>query len=86
MKYKSLTTDGKKPYFDQEGNLFLPTTMKFGGQFNPKLTAREWLVLQWLNTDNKEYAPEGYKERLVGSRTTYWRARKSLKEKGFISG
>lgn len=69
-------------FFDDEGNLYIPHSLKMCGELEPKLTPIEWFIWIFL-TSNK---PEKMKELspIMGSRATIWRAKKSLKEKGYL--
>lgn len=72
-----------QPFFDDEGNLYIPNNLKFGGEMNPPLRPREWFYYVLINTKNIP-TNEDYFIKLVGSKSTIWRAKKSLKKKGYL--
>ena len=69
-----------KPYFDKKGNWYIPKNIKMGGELNPKLSPREWLVWILLNSKN---LPKNHLD-LLGSRATIWRTKKKLVKKGYL--
>lgn len=69
-----------KPFFDPNKNFYIPASIPFGGELNPKLKPREWWC--WI-LDNSLNSPKGIYRHLVGTPTTVWRIRKSLKIKGY---
>jgi len=81
MSKPTIFTDELRPYFDKEKNLAIPNSVKFPGQAKPKLKITEWWMLLMLNSGD---VPDSMYENLVGSRTTQWRAKKGLKEKGYL--
>ena len=72
----------RKGYFDKGGNWHIPNSTKFGGQMNPKLKPREWFYWLLENSTNK---PPNIYDILIGSRTTQWRVKKKLVEKGYLT-
>lgn len=69
------------------GNLYSPNDIKFGGETDPPLRPREWLVLLFLQTDKSKLLPNKIKKiksAICGSRTTFWRTKKKLKKKGYL--
>jgi len=69
-----------KPFFDPKGNWYIPSTIPFAGELNPKLKPKEWFC--WL-LDNSLNTPRKAYRNLVGTPTTVWRIRKKLREKGY---
>lgn len=76
----------EKPYLDKNGRWYLPSDIQF---LQRNMTPREWLALVYYST-NKELCSnkkvlEGFKRYFLGaSRSTAWRIKKSLKEKGYL--
>lgn len=76
-----------KAYFDEDGNLWMYKTLPFGGNLNPKITSREWFYLLFEACKEKPFPQEKVKHFIdsnLGSRSTQWRTKKSLKEKGYL--
>lgn len=71
-----------RPVFDEVGNFWIPNNIPLPGKMNPKLSIREWFC--WI-LDSSPNATNDHYDNLVGCRVTVWRARKSLKEKGYLS-
>jgi len=69
------------PSFDDNGNWYLPTDIKFGGKMKPKLKPREWLLYQALKSKN---LPSWFLKEVVGSRATIYRLKASLRKKGYL--
>jgi hypothetical protein len=85
MSKKKLTKS--KLYFDREGNLYIPNDIKFAGEINPPLKAKEWWLLVLESSDKSQMAEGKYKElvkNLIGSKQVEYRVRKSLKEKKYL--
>jgi len=81
---KTIFRDEKRPYIDEEGNLIIPTSIKFGGETLPTLKPREWFYLLYEKTkDNKRGDLIKYKKGVCGSAPTLSRIKKSLKQKGY---
>lgn len=76
-----------KAYFDKEGNLFLEKGIKFGGQLKPSVRPREWFYLLLKACEEKGTLPDSVsriRANWTGSRTTEWRLKKALIEKGYL--
>jgi hypothetical protein len=71
----------ERPYFKKNGDWYIPYSIPWGGRLNPKLKPIEWFCWVLLNSEN---APAEIWKSLVGSRTTIWRVKKILKEKGYL--
>lgn len=71
---------GDKPFFDPQGNWYIPNSIPLPGELNPKLKPREWFC--WI-LDNSLNTPKKSYKNLVGTLTTVWRLRKQLREKGY---
>ncbi len=76
-----------KPYFDKKGSLFFPKDIKFGGEVNPSLNPKEWLFLV-LTMADKSQLSEKHIEKLfndlTGSKSSQYRIKHSLCEKGYL--
>ena len=78
-----MTSKWKKSYksfFNKDG-WWMTNNIPFGGKLSPKLKPSEWLYWVLLNTENADKETISL---VVGSRTTVWRIRKILKEKGYL--
>lgn len=80
----------KKIFFDPEGNLFFPRNIKFWWELKPPLSLKEWWFLVFkmadkslLSEEKRKRKEESFKE-FFGSKTTIYRIKKSLKEKGYL--
>jgi len=76
-----------KPYFDKQGNLYMPNDLKFGGEVNPSLNPKEWWFLILEIANKSKITEKKYRELvdiLIGSKQTKYRIKKSLKEKGYL--
>ncbi len=71
----------RKPYFDKQGNWFIPSEVPFGSLLEPKLKPREWFCWLLINSKN---VPDNAWKNLVGHPTNVWRIKKKLKEKGYL--
>lgn len=71
----------RKPFFNPDGDWFIPSEVPFGGELNPKLKPREWFCWLLLNSKN---VPEIAWKNLVGVSTTIWRTKNKLKDKGYL--
>ena len=67
----------EKPFFDPQGNWYIPKTTPFGGQLTPELKPTEWLVFL---LDNSINVPKDAYKHLIGASSTVWRIRKRLKD------
>lgn len=78
---------GKPLFLDETGNMSIDTGWWKRTRWI-MLTPREQFVLMWLNLDTSRCADaeavRKWERQLCGSRTTAWRARKRLAEKGAI--
>ena len=77
----------QKIFFDGEGNLWIPKNIKFSGELTPPLTPREWFFLLIMTSDMSKLPPERkgrIKKSFIGSRSTFYRIRKSLIKKGYL--
>ena len=77
----------QKPYFDEQGNFYIPKNIKMGGELNPKLKIGEWFYLLFQIADKKTMKKEIFKKILsnvFGSKSNQYRIKKSLKEKGYL--
>lgn len=74
--------------FDKKGNLWFDENVKFAGQLNPKVSAREWFYLLWEATreSRKKFKIDknDMKKSWLGSSVTQWRTKKSLLAKGYL--
>jgi len=75
-----------KPRLDDKGNWLLPRgNIRFPGELAPKISPGAWQLLLILKTENlSKEALSQMCDSLVGSRTTVWRKRKELKDKGYL--
>lgn len=75
----------KKPFFDEEGNLFIPDdTIWFGDK---DLSIKETMYLIIIAAAKGDRSDQNFKNVTNSkgmSRTTEWRIRKSLEEKGYL--
>ena len=70
----------RKPYFDKDGNFYIPTNFPFGGEITPTLKPKEWFYFVLSLCDE---IPEYVKPSLVGSKSTQYRTHKKLIKKGY---
>lgn len=70
----------KQPFFDKKGNLHLPDKIPFGGELNPTLKPNEWFL--WILLNSSNVSKKHYEN--IGSRSTIWRLKKKLNEKGYL--
>jgi len=87
QKKPAMFSDKRRPYFDKKGNLMIPDSILFGGQVDPPLNPREWQILQFIEAvddTGMNYKEKYLHDLRIDSRTSYWRAIKSLKEKGYL--
>jgi len=70
-------------YFDKNGDLMTPLNLKFGGQLKPPLKPGPWFLWIFLTAKSKKKDFDSWLKPL-GSRSTIWRYKKELKEKGYI--
>lgn len=77
----------EKIYFDKEGNLYLPNSIKFWGEADPPLKVKEWWFLVLSIADKTALDDEKIRHLykvLIGSKATQYRIRKSLRRKGYL--
>lgn len=77
----------KTIYFDKEGNLYYPKDIKFGGEVSPSLNPREWFFLVLMIADKSQISKEKTErlfKHLVGSKSSIYRIKKSLINKGYL--
>ena len=77
----------KKAYFDEEGNLYFPDDIKFGGEVSPSLSVREWWALLLITADKSRISAERRErlfDNLVGSKSNIYRLKRSLRVKGYL--
>ena len=72
----------RKPYFDKEGNWWIPNEIPFGGELNPSLKPKEWIC--WL-LDISENTPKKAYKNIIGVPVTVWRIREKLRKKGYLN-
>ena len=75
----------EKPYFDEEENFYIPMSIKPCGEMDPPIKPKEWFYL--VLTQSKSISQKRinhYLNILCGSRSTQWRIKKSLKNKGYL--
>ena len=74
-------------YLDEKGNLLFKKEANPYILF-PEISAREQFYLMWYSTDTSRCHDfkiiEHWRSILCGSRTTEWRTRKLLKERGIL--
>jgi len=70
-------------YFTNEGELHIPASVPRPKELNHPLTLKEWVFWLFFTAENKRNDYNKWTENLV-SRTTHWRIRKKLTEKGYF--
>ena len=70
-------------YFDNEGNLHIPSNIPRPGKTNPDLNPRQWLLWVLLSAENKRNDYNKWLEKM-GSRATHYRDRKKLVKLGYF--
>lgn len=69
-----------KPFFDPQGNWYIPRNIPWGGQLQPQLKPTEWLL--WI-LDNSLNVPKNAYKDILGASASIWRIRQRLKKKGY---
>lgn len=73
----------RNPFYDKDGNLYIPKDIKWGGQ-NRELSLQECSYLIEVAATQSAGKPLKTVMGAPVSRTTEWRIRNSLKKKGYL--
>ncbi len=71
----------KVPFFDKEGNFWMPNNIKFGGQMHPILKPKLWFY--YLLIQSKDVPKEAWNA-MIGSKSTEIRTKNELIKLGYI--